>query len=260
MPGFKQPQYSKVINSKTNMQEPCYVFNIEFNDNDTTLSFIAESDEDISLQSLQYTVQNNVDWWSVFIGKFLDSSKKLFSKPYTTEHINKIAKHTLNGIKPDNYPVNVNVFPKSIQIMSGVFTVNWIYNIEELLIDIPDVVETEVANDIIQTSPVSAIHAEVGEKQEGHEIEELNIDDLPVNKNSTDEEIKISSPTKFYDKQRVKEARLKAKLAIYKAQRHMIQYSEKYGSDVSDSEIDTDSDYETSGVESESENHEIVQL
>jgi large subunit ribosomal protein L19 len=38
-----------------------------------------------------------------------------------------------------------------------------------------------------------------------------------------------------------KAARLKAKLAVYKAQRHMAEYCEKYGIDISDS--DTESDY-----------------
>jgi hypothetical protein len=52
--------------------------------------------------------------------------------------------------------------------------------------------------------------------------------------------LEIESPVKYYDKQRVKEARLKAKLAVYKAQRQIAEYSEKYG-EISDS--DTESEY-----------------
>jgi hypothetical protein len=63
----------------------------------------------------------------------------------------------------------------------------------------------------------------------------------------------LDSPGKFYEKQRVKECRLKAQLAVYKAQRTLAKYYEKYGDDISDS----DTDFETSDEES---NDEEVQL
>ena len=217
MPTFKAPQYTKIVNPKTGAQEPCYIFNIDFDTGDY-LSFVADNKSDISLQSVQQCVLDNIPWWNTFIGQFLESSAKFFSKQYTVETINKITKHSLNGNTNETYPVNVLLVPKNIQICGGVFTINWGYNIEQMII--PDL-------DNEETLPVLNIEG----------MEELNIDELPVG-NSTEDVLEIDSPTKFYDKQRVKEARLKAKLAVYKAQRQMAQYCEKYGDDISDSDTD----------------------
>jgi hypothetical protein len=69
----------------------------------------------------------------------------------------------------------------------------------------------------------------------------------------------MDSPAKFYDKQRVKEARLKAKLAVYKANRQVARYYDKYGvNDISDS--DTESDSEGDSEEGDDSEVEEVQL
>ena len=223
---FKAPQYTKNINPKTGAQEPCYTFNIEYEDR---ISFVADNVSDISLQSLQKCVLDNIPWWNTFITQFLESSSKFFSKPYTVDTINKITKHTLNGTNNvDIYPINVTLLPKSIQIFGGMFTVNWEYNIEQMIIPDLDNIEDNI-QDIKLDAPVSNIEG----------IEELNMDEIPA-ENSTDI-LEINSPAKYFDKQRVKEARLKAKLSVYKAQRQMAEYCEKYGDDISDS--DSDSDY-----------------
>ena len=245
MPSFKAPQYSKIANPKTGAQEPCYTFPTEFNQSEY-LTFVADKSSDISLQAVQKCVLDNLQWWNDFIEQFLASSAKFFSKPYTVETINKVTKHTLNGSTSDNFPVNVMIVPKNIQIHGGVFTVNWVYTIEPMIIDIPDF--DEVKDNSIELSsdlPVSNKSKIV----EG--MEELNIDELPVGNNSTEDILDLESPAKFYDKQRVKEARLKAKLAVYKAQRQMAQYYEKYGDDISDS--DTESEYDTSDEEDQEE-------
>jgi hypothetical protein len=244
MPNFKAPQYTKVVNPKTGTQEPCYTFNIEFSIGDY-LSFIAEREYDISLSSLQKCVLENVEWWNAFIKQFLDVSAKYFQKPYTVEAINKITKHTLEGnFLGTVYPTNVVLVPKNIQISGGVFTVNWKYDIEPM-IDIPDADEVKVNTIELPVLPVS--------KKAIEGVEELNIDEIPAAANST-EELEIDSPAKFYEKQRVKEARLKAKLALYKAQRQTAQYYEKYGENISDS----DSDFESSDGETSEEDE--VQL
>lgn len=238
MPVIKAPQYSKVINPKTGNQEPRYIFPIEFQKNEEGLSFFAESESDITLQSIQQSVLVNINWWNTFLNTFLESTKKLFSKPYTVDNINKITKHTLITSNINNsFPANVTLYPKTIEISGSVFWVNWGYELEPVVIDIPDLTETNslpVSNKIIEG------------------IEELNIDELPVGNNSTEETLELDSPAKFYEKQRVKEARLKAKLAVYKAQRQMAKYVEKYGNEVSDS----DTEYESSDDESDEEEDE----
>lgn len=245
MPIFKAPQYTKVTNPRTGAQEPCYTFNVEFNICDY-LSFVAEQESDISLQSLQKCVLENLTWWKAFIEQFLQSSTKYFSKPYTVDTINKITKHTLDGSKSSVYPINVVLVPKNIQICGGVFTVNWGYNTEPM-IDIPDAEEEKVNTIELASLPVS------NESKVVDGLEELNIDELPAGGDSTGAPLELDSPAKFYDKQRVKEARLKAKLAVYKAQRTMAQYYEKYGDDISDSDTDLDSSDDDSGEDSEEE-------
>jgi hypothetical protein len=251
MPTFKAPHYTKTTNPKTGAQEPSYTFPIEFSPNEELLSFVAESDKDVSLQSLQSCVVDNIDWWIEFIGGFLKSAAKLFAKPYTVEQINKITKHTLsNDITTDvTYPVNVVVSPKNIQITGGVFIVNWRYTLESMVIDIPDLEEIEETHIELATSNTLPVSNKIIEG-----VEEVDINALPEDKDSTGEALEIENPAKFYEKQRVKEACLKAKLAAYKAQRQISQYYEKYGDTISDS--DSESDFETSDDESD----EDVQL
>jgi hypothetical protein len=244
MPTFKAPQYTKTVNPKTGAQDPCYTFNIDFN-NDDYISFVAESQLDLSLQSLQKCVLDNLDWWNTFVGQFLQASVKFFSKPYTVDAINKITKHTLNGTASTFYPVNVVLVPKSIQICSGSFMVNWGYTVEPM-IDFPDVDDVKTNTIELPILPVS------NETKLVDGIQELNMDDLPVGGAPTDDALELDSPAKFYDKQRLKETRLKAKLAVYKAQRQMVQYYEKYGDNSSDSD-----DLETSDGESEDSEDEV---
>ena len=211
MPSFKAPQLSKMVNPKTGLHDSCFTFDVEDCD---SLSFMADNTSDISVESVQKSLHN--PWWNSFINAFLESSSKFFSKTYTVETINKITKHTLTGSKTDVFPVNVILIPKSIQIFAGVFTINWRYTIEPMIIpDFDDLPDSKIQG-----------------------MEELNIDELPIG-NST-EVLEIDNPSKFYDKQRVKEARLKAKLAHYKAERQLVEYNDKYGDDISDSDYVSD--------------------
>ena len=250
MPTFRAPQYTKTTNPKTGIQEPCYTFPVEFQPSDEALSFIAESSSEITLQNLQKCILENINWWNTFITEFLKNTTKFFTKPYTVEQINKITKHTLNGsVSSNEFPVSVTILPKTIQIAGGVFMINWGYTTESVVINIPVFEESD--DSVVQLSglPVS------NEVVDG--LEELNIDEVPSGGDSTDA-LQLDSPAKFFEKQRVKEARLKAKLAVYKAQRTMAQYYEKYGDDISDSE----SDLGTSDDESDDdfEDEEEVQL
>jgi hypothetical protein len=249
---FSAPQYTKVLNPKTGVQDPCYTFQITYDSNSDHLSFVADNQAAISLHAVQKCVLDNIPWWNTFIQSFLQSSTKFFSKPYTVETINKITKHTLNGSTDNKYPINVILVPKNIQICGGVFTVNWGYNLEPM-IDIPDV------EDVIISLPEVNTSSPVLKNKVINDIQELNIDDLLIENNNTGTpQLEIDSPAKFYEKQKVKEARLRAKLAVYKAQRQTAQYYDKYGNDISES----DTDFETSdeGTENDSEETEDIQI
>ena len=233
MPTFPSPSYSKVTSS-TGTAQHCYTFNIVFSPSEKTISYIADDSSELSLSSLQACVIQNVDWWNTFLSGFLQASAKLFSKPYTVQQIQKIIKHTLQGTAPALFPANITLFPKIIQILGGVFTVQWEYVAETLTIDLPDLAEST-------SLPVS---------KDG--VEEVDLDEMPVYEQATEDGLNLNHPVQFYDKQKVKESRLKAKLAVFRAQQQMNQYYQKYGVEPSDS--DTESE------ESESSEDEEIQL
>jgi hypothetical protein len=242
MPTFKAPQYSKMVHATTKAIEPCYTFPIEFADSEETPAFVADDAGSLSLESLQHTIQENVTWWNDVVQSFLQASIKLFSKPYTIQQIHKISKHSLQGTEPSQFPVHVTVQPVTIQIRNGAFWVHWKYTTEPLQIDIPDLAEPD---DTVQSTTPLPVHAPVIDG-----VHELNLDDLPIEKNATEVPLTLDPPTKFYDKHKVKEARLKAKLAMYRAQHQMTKYYEKYGTELTDSDTGTGSD---TGDESEEE-------
>ena len=248
MPTIKAPQYSKVPNPKTGASEPCYTFSVFFEKEEPILSFVAEKKEDISLAALQDCVVENVSWWNAFLQHFLKATSVFFSKPYTIDNINRIAKHQLTGTTNCTYPANITLQPNTIQITGGQFVIQWNYSTEPMVIDIPD----------LEEEPNTQQHARLpvmGVSPLLKGMEELNMDQLPMDKDST-EELEVESPAKFYDKQRVKEARLKAKLALYKAERQVARYYDKYGvNDITDS--DTDSEEEEDEEDDDSEVEEV---
>ncbi len=239
MPTFRAPSYSKKVNPSTGIQEPTYIFNIIFSDSDIKLTTTEEENSiPVSLKTLQECILGNIEWWNSFIGDFLKASSKHFAKPYTIENINKIAKHTLTGDSQFiDAPYSITFIPNNIQISQGNFIVNWSFLAESIVINIPDFEET---TDNIISNPLP-------DNKSGVEtnIEELDMNDIPVDKDLTGTELKMGNPAKHYDKQRVKEARLRARLAIYKAERIMTKYYEKYGEDVSDMDSESDSESES---------------
>jgi hypothetical protein len=82
-------------------------------------------------------------------------------------------------------------------------------------------------------------------------MEEWDVEALPEEKDATGEAaIFAADPAMLLERQRVKEARLKAKLAAYRAQYEMSRFYDKYGNEVSDSEDeeeDEDEDEEDEG-------------
>ena len=241
MPTFKAPVYSKVTNQKGQI-EPSYLFAIKFEANEEHISFVA--DEKISVDLLKKCIDDNKSWWNAFLSTFLTVSAKLFSKPYTADYITKIVKHVVND-KYDTHnkhnestnvaPVNVIVVPVSIQIKGGAFFVHWDYNCEPLVIDIPDFEDSDDSDDEPNTA-----HSKVNEIYELNEVNELNIDDVPMDTNTTEETLELENSAMLFDKQKVKESRLKAKLAMYKAQHQLERFYERYGTDITDSESESE--------------------
>ena len=245
MTTFKSPRYMKIRNEKSGVMEPSYIFDINFQNNDQTLEFVCDDESLLTLSSLQNVLLENKDVWENFLNQFLQFSTKMFSKPYTVQHLLKIMKHnSLQGTVPDYFPVNVLFSPKTFQIMNGIFLVNWEYIATPVVIDIPVMEVSQPSSPQLLPDLDKAIDG----------IEELNIDELPEEKDSTDNSLPLDNQNRVYDKQKVKEARLKAKLAVYRAQYQLNRYYEKYGDEISDS--DTETDYELSDKEEDSGDEE----
>lgn len=222
MPTIHAPKYSKVLHPKTGTADPCYLFTVDHSESEKKMSMVAE--DSISLTSLEQALRENTEWWNGWIGAFLEATAKHFSKPYTVQHIHKITKHHITTTEHSLFPATVVFYPKSIQIHGGAFGVDWGYEITPVTIDIPDLEEEPL--------PVST------------EIQEMNVEEVPVDPNATEEALSLETPAKFYEKNKVKEARLRAKIALYRAQHQMNKYYEKYGTEVTDSDTEEEEEDE----------------
>jgi hypothetical protein len=243
MPIFHPPVYSKHTDTKKGSIETCYTFSIEFSMDDQCISFIANDVGDISESAARAIISENNEWITQFIQQFMQASSKLFAKPYTVEQINKITKHLYKEFVYDqSFPATITLVPTTIKILSGIFWVQWDYRCKPIMIDIPVLFETEPTTTAINTLPDQAV---------SENVEELNLDDLTIDGNATDDSFDLNHSDRFYDKQKVKEARLKAKLAQYKAERQMRMYYDKYGNEMSDTDVDDSSDESSDGSSDE---------
>ena len=235
MPTFKSPVYSKKTNS-TGQTDASYIFYIEYSDLDNGVEFIADSIEDVSLQSVQKCLTDNQEWWNHYLQDFLKQSTKFFSKQYTVQNLLKIIKHTIQDVIEFSTPTNIILLPKYIQILSGTFTIHWNYTCQPIAIDISGLLDSlPVLNKVID------------------DVAELDMNDLPID---STESFELEDPNQLYEKQKVKEAILKAKVAYYKAQNQIRTFSDKYGKEYSsDFELE-DTENESSDTENESEDEE----
>jgi len=240
MPIFHPPVYSKHNDVKKGTIETCYTFSIDFSTDDSCISFIANDVKDVSESAVRTVLSEHSEWVTQFVQQFMQASSKLFAKPYTVEQINKITKHLYKEfVYEQPFPATVTLVPTTIKIVSGIFWVQWDYRCQPVMIDIPVLFETEPTTTATNTLP-----------DQTENVEELNLDDLVIDGNATDAGFDLNHSDRFYDKQNVKEARLKAKLAQYKAERQMRMYYDKYGNEMSDTDVDSD----------ESSDEEEVQL
>jgi hypothetical protein len=227
MPTFKSPVYSKkTTNGQT---EASYVFSVEYSDLDDGIGFVADSVEDISVQSVQRCLNENQEWWNHYLQDFLRQSTKFFSKQYTVQNLLKIIRHTIQDVVEVSTPTNVILLPKHIQILGGTFIIHWNYTCQSIAIDIPGLSDSlPVLNKVIDG------------------VAELNMNDLPID---STESFDLEDPNRLYEKQKVKEAILRAKVAYYKAQNQIRTFSDKYGEEYS-------SEFELEDTENESDDED----
>jgi hypothetical protein len=253
MPTFHAPVYSKQHDSKKNTVEACYTFSIDFQDAESGLVFTADHASEIANTRIESLITDHMDWWKQFVQQFMHASSKMFAKPYTVDQINKITRHTGKEWSYDlSFPVTVDVLPTTIKIQGGIFWVYWDYRFTPNVIDIPVSVEEEADATAAICLPDLEVKNTVKQEEAtvcvDKEVEEVNLDELHIDGNAT-EDLELSHSDRFYDKQRVKEVRLKAKLAQYRAELQMRMYYDKYGNNVSDTDADSDDSYTSSEEE-----------
>jgi hypothetical protein len=208
-------------------------------ESDDSISFLVEESSPLVSSMIASCLEENLSWWEGFLRLFLERSSKFFSKPYTVQQLLPIITHTFVSSETVSGPSTILLSPKSIQIRGGTFCVCWEHECESLVIDIP-----------VGTLPVDSEISEFSDPTEFAALSELDPLDpsVPVEMEECSlQEIPLSSTenaAKLHDRQKAKEARLKAKLAIYRAQTEMNEYYDKYGTDLSDSDA-SDSDTES---------------
>jgi hypothetical protein len=145
---------------------------------------------------------------NTFLTEFLRLTAQYFAKPYSVTNVLRTLKHVVEDSTANG---SLSFQPKEIQITMRGFQIHWNCKQE------------------IEQSPLISLPDMEAEAEE----EEL---DIPLS--NTNEVIQLQTPNTrhIYDRQKVKEANLRAKLAQYKANRTHLEYIEKYGTDLSDSE------------------------
>jgi len=168
---------------------------------------------------------------------FLDSCSSYFKNKTTVANILKLLKHEIPSSTSD-VSAPYTMTPTEIVICKGLFYLTWKITGEILQLDFP--VDTE---ELLETAAATLLRP-------------TDADQIPFA--DTNEVIHIAPQSATFsrtelDRTRVKEAQLRAKLAVYKANRAHLEYVEKYGEEPSDSEDEDDDSEDSNDSESESE-------
>jgi hypothetical protein len=155
--------------------------------------------------------------------EFLRSCASYFKNTTSVANVLKLLKHQ---VEPSAAEAPYVLTPLEIVICKGSFTMSWKVSGELLKLDFP-VEETDLLPTDADTIPFANTNEVIHIEPRGtHTRSEL-------------------------DRTRVKEAHLRAKLAVYKANRAHLEYIEKYGEEPSDSDEDEEDDSEEEDSEEE---------
>lgn len=241
---FQKPKYnSKRVNPNTQKPEPSYQFDMVYKNDieDSPVSWLVTLEDPLTVESLEENIKAHSCWWDAVLNEFLHANSSYFSRPYTAQQIQKIIKHKFAPVNIQNEynsPYYVYVIPYHMELVGGLMYVYWKHKTFPVDIHIP-------VEDQDNTECPVEVNEKLLQKSED-DIEEWDPDEVPMNKEDKEEkeESYMENGAKLMDKQRVREARLKAKLAVYRAQYQMNQFYDKYGDEISDSDSDATSDEE----------------
>lgn len=216
---FGKPSYTKLQTASGTM-EPCYKFTVVTSDSfSDPIEITGKPNTTVIESQLMTLIQEKKEWIIKFITTFLQATEQYFTKKYTVDALMKHLNHTMMSEGSTEDSNQVLFVPNEIVIFQGRFTIVWKAKFEEIRIAIPDF-EEPVENEVLMKDVT----------------ELLAIDDLEADLQKGPDEVMIEDSSRHYEKRKVKEARLRARLAQYKAERAMSRYLEKYGAEPSDSE------------------------
>jgi hypothetical protein len=233
MPTISKPRYQKT--------GPSYLFDVHYDtaEEDDVLSIFLEADEVLTVERLQEAL--STEWWPRFVEVFRVATATYFTRPVSSDRLRTLFHHRLpdeQGSHSSNFPRILLCLPRRIEHTQGQLWCHWGVDSAPASLEIPAEAQE------VQLSATAATAPAVSGSTV---IEEWDVDAFPVSEEAT----VLEDPQLLLERQRVKEARLKAKVAIYRAQMEMNRFYEKYGGDVSDSDMSDASDASASASESE---------
>ena len=203
---------------------------------DTAYVFRIETDRPLTAETENVVAAcaQNPLYLNELLTAFLNSCAAYFKNKTTVANVLKLLKHEVPATSDIAAPYTLT--PTEIVICKGLFYLSWTVTGEILQLDFP--VDTD--------GPLETAAATL--------LRPTDADQLPFA--DTNEVIHIAPQSATFsrtelDRTRVKEAALRAKLAVYKANRAHLEYVEKYGEEPSDSSEDDSED--SSDSESDSE-------
>jgi len=224
-----------------------------------------------------------------FISNFITFANSFFSKKYTEENFKKYLKHSIITHLDNNLVGDViHIYPDSFVFTLKGVTLNWrvekavsedgSFEFPDLIMPPVGIVPAQVsaalsapsapsvlthtentAKNIVTASMAIPIQSEQQSTSTIQEVDDISssqpVLDLDQKDDSEDAVALVKEMARVVERSKVREARLKAKIARLKAERSTEKYLTKYGetySDLDDSEYETETETEQ---ESEDENN-----
>ncbi len=227
------PEYTRVPSDIPGQQILCYKFKITHAPHDVVIESAPITTVDGLRRTLVSTTLRLNDYNNYLIDFFsniLNEHGKMFTKKYTPDKYVSSLYHEFIGF-PSDLDEGNNTFilnPVELVIKNGKFMFYW-------LIEIGGVIDVQLEEEEEKPSAIEA------------EPLVLEVDDIdaPLDSNEIISVRSGVSDKQIRDRQRVEEARLRAKLASVRAERALERYIQKYGdyeTEASSGEDETDVD------------------
>lgn len=237
---FSKPRYQKA--------GPSYLFDVHYDtaEEDEAFTFFLEAHEAFTVERLQEGLRTEAGW-GCFVEAFRIATVTYFTRPVSRERLLGLFRHRFPAQEQQQSRILL-CLPRRIEHTQGQLWCHWSVETApplEIPAESQEVQEAEESQESQEVqlavapnalnAPI-ALNASMGAGTAGTAgvdgMEEWDMDAVPVSVEST----VLEDPHLLMERQRVKEARLKAKVAIYRAQMEMNRFYEKYGGEVSDSD------------------------